>query len=153
MVVSPPAVPAGGDVDAARFDAFWLWAGVRPQPVLARARRIYLLAAQVTAGPPVRLQAQRPSAPRIAGAAVWPVVRVETLLWPEAVHLQGAATVERWRLAGSAVQGLQIDFDARTGIWTSTPASCRTSGAASRPDCSSASPASSTGAATATRPR
>ena len=41
------AAPSPDRVDAARYEAFWLWAGVRPQPVLKRARRVYLLAAQV----------------------------------------------------------------------------------------------------------
>ena len=111
--MSPPS-RADGVVDAASYDAFWLWAGVRPQPVLARARRLYLLAAQVTASSPVRLQAQRPAPPSVRGPAVWPVVRVETLAWTPEVLAQVLAIPQRWRLAGCRVEGLQIDFDART---------------------------------------
>ncbi len=114
MVRAGLGAGASAPVDAGRYDAFWLWAGVRPQPVLARARRIYLLAAQVTATAPARLQAQRPAPPRVSGAKVWPVVRVETLLWPEVAHAQVAGMLDRWRLAGSSLEGLQVDFDART---------------------------------------
>ena len=39
--------------------------GVRPQPVLKRARRVYLLAAQVDRAPDVRLVSQRPAVPRV----------------------------------------------------------------------------------------
>ena len=108
------AAASDGVVDAADFDAFWLWAGVRPQPVLARARRLYLLYGQVVAHPPVRLQAQRPAVPQVRGAAVWMAVRVETLAWPEAVYAQVLAALGRWRAAGARLEGLQIDFDART---------------------------------------
>ena len=34
---------AAASVNAADYDAFWLWAGVTPQPVLARARSLYIL--------------------------------------------------------------------------------------------------------------
>ena len=35
-------------VDAEQYDAFWLWAGVNPQPVLATARTLYLLQGQIS---------------------------------------------------------------------------------------------------------
>jgi hypothetical protein len=101
-------------VDAARHDSFWLWAGVKPQPVLAQAERIYLLQGQVTAHNPVRLVAQRPALPRIAHADVWMAVRAETLRWPDAIHAQLLTQLARWRAAGNRVVGVQIDFDART---------------------------------------
>lgn len=100
--------------DAADHDAFFLWAGVKSQPHLARARRLYLLQGQVENGEPVRLVAQRQAVPRIAHADVWMAVRVETLAWPEKVHEQVLAALARWRAAGSNVVGLQIDFDAGT---------------------------------------
>ncbi|MGI4731082.1 MAG: DUF3142 domain-containing protein [Janthinobacterium lividum] len=107
------APPAGAPVDAARYDAFWLWAGVRPQPVLRAAQRVYLLEGQVDAGPDVRLAAQRAAVPHLAGPELWMVVRVGTLRWPPLVYRQVLAELARWRAAGR-VAGLQIDFDART---------------------------------------
>lgn len=100
--------------DAADHDTFFLWAGVKPQPRLAHARRLYLLQGQVDDREPVRLIAQRPAVPRVAHADVWMVVRVETLDWPDAVYKQVLAALARWRAAGSNVVGLQIDFDAGT---------------------------------------
>ena len=108
----PAAMP--DRVDAARYDAFWLWAGVRPQPVLRNARRIYLLGGQVDATPSVRLVAQRPAVPHLAGPEVWMVVRVGTLHWTPLVYRQVLAGLNRWRTAGNRVVGIQIDFDART---------------------------------------
>lgn len=112
FAVTRDSVPAL--VDAARYDAFWLWAGVRPQPVLRTARRIYLLQGQVEARPPVRLVAQRPAVPHVRGPELWMVVRVETLGWPPLVYHQLLAHLAHWRTAGNRVAGIQIDFDART---------------------------------------
>lgn len=96
------------------YDAYWLWSGVRPQPVLERAKRIYLLQGQVEARLPVRLVAQRPATPRIRGPEVWMVIRAETLDWPPEVDGQILAAIGRWRAAGNNLAGVQIDFDAAT---------------------------------------
>lgn len=114
-MLAPLALGAASPaVDATRYDAFWLWAGVRPQPVLKTARRVYLLAAQVERDPDVRLVAQRPAVPRVRGPELWMVVRVETLRWTPLVHAQLLAQLARWRAAGNRVAGVQIDFDAGT---------------------------------------
>jgi len=112
IVWAPQAVAA--PTDAADYDAFFLWAGVKPQSVLADARSLYLLQGQVSDGDPVRLVSQRPALPKVSNAAVWMVVRVETLDWPDNVYTQVVATLGRWRAAGNKVVGLQIDFDAGT---------------------------------------
>jgi Protein of unknown function (DUF3142) len=116
LMLSPRANSATAveTVYAGRYDAFWLWAGVKPQPVLEHARRLYLLQSEVEAGDPVRLMAQRPAIPRVHGPELWMVVRVGTLRWPPHVYRQVLAELERWRSAGNRVAGLQIDFDART---------------------------------------
>lgn len=103
-------------VDARRHDAFWLWAGVRPQPVLASARRVYLLQAEVPleAGAP-RLLSQRAALPRLRHCQVWMVLRVERIDWTPALYAAVLVQLQRWREAGNAVAGLQIDFDAGTG--------------------------------------
>jgi len=74
-------------VDAQDYDAFWLWAGVAPQPLLARAHTLYILQGQVEA---------------------------HTLRWTPAIHAQMLARIDRWRAAGTPIAGVQIDFDART---------------------------------------
>jgi hypothetical protein len=112
LVARPSPQPAR--VSASDYDAFWLWAGVKPQPVLQEARQIYLLAGEVRHQPPVRLVAQRAAAPHITYAEVWMVVRVETLRWPPQVHEQLDGMLSRWRSAGNRLVGLQVDFDART---------------------------------------
>ena len=114
ILATATSAAAGGPVDARDYDAFWLWAGVEPQPLLARASRVYLLQGQVVAREPVHLVAQRPALPHLRGPEVWMVVRVETLAWPPAVYRQLLIQLARWRAAGNHVVGVQIDFDART---------------------------------------
>lgn len=101
-------------VDARHYDAFWLWAGVQPQPVLDHASTIYLLSAEVRPGDPVRLIDQRPALPHVRNANVWMVVRVDTLQWSPAIYTHVLADLGRWRKAGNRIAGVQVDFDART---------------------------------------
>ncbi|MGO4211681.1 DUF3142 domain-containing protein [Terriglobus sp. YAF25] len=100
-------------VDVNRYDAFWLWAGVTPQPALAHARTVYLLDAEVRPGKSM-LISQRPALPHVQHADVWMVVRVETLDWSPTLYSQVLSDLARWRQAGNRIAGLQIDFDANT---------------------------------------
>ena len=113
------ASPAFGTVDAGDYDAFWLWSGVAPQPVLKQAKTLYILQGQINAtrrAPQrgVQLIAQGISVPRLSRGEVWVVYRAHTLHWPERVYTQLLGQVQRWRDAGNPVVGIQIDFDART---------------------------------------
>ena len=116
LALSAPA--AAGTVRAEDYDAFWLWAGVKPQPVLATASTLYILQGQVAA--PAngdgegRLIAQGGAIPHLSRPRVWLDYRAHTLRWAPAVYSQILARLRRWRQAGNAVVGLQIDFDAHT---------------------------------------
>jgi len=114
ILLLAPGLVHAAPTEAAQYDAFFLWAGVKPQPVLAEARSLYLLQGQVDDREPVRLVAQRPALPQVSHAQVWMVVRVETLDWPDTVYAQVLSALGRWRGAGNNVVGLQIDFDAGT---------------------------------------
>lgn len=102
-----------GRVDAAQYDSFWLWAGVDPQPVLDKAKSVYVLEGEVT-GAPARFTSLRPAAPRIKGPEIWMVVRAETLDWSPETYAQILSALSRWRAGGANVVGIQIDFDAAT---------------------------------------
>jgi Protein of unknown function (DUF3142) len=101
-------------VDAADYDAFWLWAGVKPQPVLDQARAIYILEAEVRGVGNARLISLRPATPRVRHAELWLVYRLETLAWNDAIYRQVNSDLARWKAAGNRVVGVQIDFDAAT---------------------------------------
>lgn len=104
----PEVVP----VDPADHDAFFLWAGVRATPAMAKAKTVYLLAGEVRADKAfVPLRAETP---RVKGAEVWMTVRVERLDWRKSVYRRILRDLARWDAAGNRMAGLQIDFDART---------------------------------------
>lgn len=103
-----------GRVDAADYDSFWLWAGVKPQPVLDRARTIYILEGEIRDAQRPRLTSLRPGTPQVDHAEIWLVYRVETLVWGPEIVPRMRADLARWRAAGNRVAGIQIDFDAAT---------------------------------------
>jgi Protein of unknown function (DUF3142) len=103
-----------GRVDARDYDAFWLWAGVEPQPVLDRAKTIYILAAEIKGGPRADYVNLRPAIPRVKHAQVWIVYRVEDLDWSADVLRRIRRDLTDWQAAGNEIAGIQIDFDAAT---------------------------------------
>jgi len=114
--IATPA--AAGTVRAEDYDAYWLWAGVKPQPALAGARTLYILQGQVaplSAGDDAgRLIAQGGAVPHLRSGEIWLDYRAHTLRWSPAVYGQILARLARWRAAGDPVVGLQIDFDSGT---------------------------------------
>lgn len=104
--------PGGSQqVRAEDHNAFFLWAGVRPQPVLDRAKAVYLLAGEIRrdgAYEPLR------AVPRIRADEVWLVIRAQSLDWSPQVTERVLAELARWQGAGNRVAGLQVDFDAST---------------------------------------
>ncbi len=101
-------------VDAAQYDAFFLWAGVPSLPVLGHAKTIYILDGEVRASDNTRILPLRPQAPRVRHAEVWLTLRVERLDWADPVFHQLLAHAAQWEHAGTRLVGIQIDFDART---------------------------------------
>ncbi|OJB11745.1 hypothetical protein BGV52_06585 [Burkholderia ubonensis] len=113
-----PRIALAGTVDPAQYDAFWLWAGVKPQAVVRDARTVYVLQGQIEASPQddaqVRFIAQGVALPPAPNARIWLVYRAHTLRWTPRVTQIMLAQLARWRASGRKIAGIQIDFDART---------------------------------------
>jgi len=109
---------AASTVDASKYDEFWLWSGVTPQPVLKQARSVYVLQGQIEARhgdeSQVRFIAQGGAVPHGLPVEVWLAYRVHTLHWTPREYAILLAQLRRWQQAGNRVVGVQIDFDART---------------------------------------
>jgi hypothetical protein len=101
-------------VDPRKYDAFWLWPGVPPPAALERAKVVYLLDGEIRDGPSVRYVSLRAQPPRLPGKQVWMVIRTDTLAWPDGSDAAIVRRLDQWRAAGNGLQGLQVDFDART---------------------------------------
>lgn len=106
--------PVAERVDPADYDAFFLWAGVKPPAVLAKAKTVYLLAGEVRADDSTRLVPLRPGVPHGNHVSLWLTVRAERLDWQEGVYRRILADLGRWESAGNRLIGLQIDFDSNT---------------------------------------
>jgi Protein of unknown function (DUF3142) len=122
-------------VNAAQYDAFWLWAGVKPQPVLKTAKTIYILEGEIRNGPKPKVERLRGGTPRVKHADVWLVYRVETIQWGPEVTAQIKSDLARWRGAGARAVGVQIDFDAATRGLEGYTAFLKTLRAELPPDC------------------
>lgn len=118
LALASPAPATAGMVNAADYDAFWLWGAVKPQAVLAGARTLYILQGQIAApssrDDEGRLVAQGGAVPHLRRGEVWLDYRAHTLRWSPAVYGQILARLLRWRDAGDPVVGVQIDFDSGT---------------------------------------
>lgn len=119
LLVACAGRASAAPVDAADYDAFWLWGGVSAQPVLRQAHTLYVLQGQVSAprgapDQPARLHAQGIAIPRLKQGEVWVVYRAHSLRWSADSYTTLLAQLRRWREAGNPVVGVQIDFDART---------------------------------------
>lgn len=106
--------PAENRVKAENYDAFWLWAGVVPQPVLDRAHTIYILQGEIRGNGSSKIVTLRPGTPALRHANIWIVYRVETINWGADILPKIRADAARWKAAGNEVVGVQIDFDAAT---------------------------------------
>jgi hypothetical protein len=135
--VATPA--AAATVRAADYDAFWLWAGVKPQPALGRAKTLYILQGQVAPRSPSGdvgvLIAQGGAVPHLQHGEVWLDYRAHTLRWSPAVYGEILARLARWRAAGDPVAGVQIDFDSGTRHLTDYAAFLHGLRARLPPDC------------------
>src|SRR5690606_22953686 len=119
MVCLLQTTVANAVVNADDYEAFWLWGGVSSQPVLNKARTLYVLQGQISSARSeqhrrVNFVAQGMPIAKLPQAEVWVVYRAHTLRWPAPVYRQLLGQVDRWRRAGNNVIGIQIDFDART---------------------------------------
>ncbi|MEJ0066292.1 MAG: DUF3142 domain-containing protein [Caulobacteraceae bacterium] len=94
------------------------WAGVKPQPVLANARTLYILQGQVAATPNPdaegRLIARAARFRTSAGARSGSTTAPTPCAGRRRRTTQILARLRRWRAAGDPLVGLQIDFDAHT---------------------------------------
>ncbi|MDH2432024.1 DUF3142 domain-containing protein [Pokkaliibacter sp. MBI-7] len=103
------------EVQAPQYRQFWLWAGVKPQPVLQQAEQLYVLQGQINgnASGQVSFSRQGPAVVRAVGQArVWLAYRVRTLQWDDSIVLSIRNQLQYWQQAGRTPVGIQLDFDA-----------------------------------------
>jgi hypothetical protein len=119
VTICLPWPAAAALVKAEDHSSFWLWGGVKSQPVLARAESLYILQGQVVevskqSRPKVMVIPQGMPVAKVKKGRIWLVYRATTLAWTPDIMQTLCARLHHWQRAGNDVVGLQIDFDAKT---------------------------------------
>lgn len=119
LALLQPWPVSAGTVQAADYSSFWIWGGVKPQPILSRAQSLYILQGQVIEKKQqnvtkAMLVTQGITVPHLRKGKVWLVYRADTLHWTPEIVQALISRLKHWQLSGNPVVGLQIDFDAKT---------------------------------------
>jgi hypothetical protein len=96
------------------YDAYFLWAGVKPQAILETAKTVYILYGEVREEDSRRIVNLRAGVPHVVHADIWMTVRVERIDWQYQIFDQLLNEIQEWEDAGNRLKGVQIDFDAAT---------------------------------------
>lgn len=109
-------LPCFAKVNAKDYDAFWLWGGVRSQPVLDQAKTIYLLQGQIVSNYNGETHFIKQGNPikSLNNQNLWIVYRAHTLNWTEDTFHILTKQLKQWRSNNIKVKGIQIDFDVAT---------------------------------------
>lgn len=119
LTLLQPLGVSAGIVQATHYSSFWIWGGVKPQPVLAQAQNLYILQGEVFEikeqnRSKVVVRAQGMPVAHLRKSKVWLVYRANTLHWTPDIVESLIVRLKRWQLSGNPVVGLQVDFDVRT---------------------------------------
>lgn len=103
-------------VNITQHDEFWLWSGVKTQPVLEKASTIYLLRGQIVSNYNNHshlINQRSPILPR-PKQQLWLVYRAHTLNWDYSVLNGLTKELKYWQSNDIPIKGIQIDFDVST---------------------------------------
>lgn len=106
-----------GRVNAEDYDAFWIWGNISSAPYLKAAKEIYVLQGEVRLDSQThhsKLIPQGVGVLAIPQQKVWLVFRNYHLNWQGQELTQILKRIQQWENAGNHIQGIQIDFDAKT---------------------------------------
>jgi len=104
-------------VNANDYDSFWIWGDIKSAPYLTKAKEIYILQGEVRVDKASKqsiLIPQGISIVKIPHQKVWLVFRNHHLNWQDHELDKILKRVHQWENSGNRIQGIQIDFDART---------------------------------------
>lgn len=114
---SQSASSASYHINANDYDAFWIWGEIKSAPYLNKAKQVYILQGEIRidkASKQSILIAQGVPVLNIPHQKVWLVFRNHHLNWQAHELNKILKRVRQWENSGNHIQGIQIDFDART---------------------------------------
>ncbi|BCU65082.1 hypothetical protein ACBO_18730 [Acinetobacter bouvetii] len=119
IIACQPSLSAStsGRVDAEDYDAFWIWGNISSAPYLKAAKEIYVLQGEIRLDSQThhsKLIPQGVSVLTIPQQKVWLVFRNYHLDWQGQELTQILNRIQQWEKKGNHLQGILIDFDAKT---------------------------------------
>lgn len=117
LTASQPVPDADQTVNAAHYQAFWIWGRVNPAPYLSHASELYVLQGELgysRSQQQLVFSSQGMRLTTLAPARIWLVYRTTTLKWTPALIQALVQRLDSWQRYGNQVIGLQIDFDSAT---------------------------------------
>lgn len=104
-------------VDAAHYSSFWIWGNISSSPYLQQASELYILQGKMNWNKPLKRSEFIPQGIQVLHKPqqkIWIVVRSHHLKWSNENIQQILQRLKHWEKNGNQIQGLQIDFDAKT---------------------------------------
>ena len=104
-------------VDAADYSSFWIWGNISSATYLQQAKELYILQGEINWNQAENRSEFKPQGISILkkpNQNIWLVVRSHHLNWSTDNIQHIIQRLNQWKSQGNQIQGLQIDFDART---------------------------------------
>ncbi len=104
-------------INANDYDSFWIWGNIKTASYLEKAKEIYILQGEIRFDKNSKQSTLTPQGIgilKIPHQKVWLVYRNHHLNWQDHELDQILKRIRQWENAGNHIQGIQIDFDART---------------------------------------
>ena len=104
-------------VDAADYSSFWIWGNISSTTYLQQAKELYILQGEINWNRAENRSEFKPQGISILkkpNQNIWLVVRSHHLNWSSDNIQHIIQRLNQWKSQGNHIQGLQIDFDART---------------------------------------
>ena len=104
-------------VDANQYASFWIWGNISTAAYLKQAKELYILQGEIRLDQSTQnsiLTPQGISILKIPHQKVWLVYRNHHLNWQKLELEKILKRIKQWENTGNQIQGIQIDFDAKT---------------------------------------
>ncbi|MBP8027237.1 MAG: DUF3142 domain-containing protein, partial [Acinetobacter sp.] len=104
-------------VDANQYSSFWIWGDISTTAYLKQAKELYILQGEIRLDQSTQSSIFTPqgvSILKIPHQKVWLVYRNHHLNWQKSELEKILTRIKQWENAGNQIQGIQIDFDAKT---------------------------------------
>ena len=108
---------ASESINANLYDSFWIWGNIKSAPYLSQAKALYILQGNIHFDPSTKhsvVSAQGIAPIRKPQQKIWLVYRNHHLNWKNNELDSILKRVKRWENLGNHIEGIQIDFDAKT---------------------------------------